>query len=460
MKVLHVSQTLLRWAGIDRAVAYTLLGRIWGLAAGLASLVLISEFLSKEEQGFYYTFSSILALQVLFDLGLAYVILQFASHEMRELSLGSNRVLKGNVKAKARMASLLRFAVRWYAVVAGLTALVIIPAGLYFFGTSEGNGACAAWRVPWTLLGVMTAGLLFASPLSAIVEGTGQVADVALMRTVQNVVSSTALWAALLLGWKLYAASICAAARLLCVFAWLSGRYGGFLQDLFAAGHPDGQIGWRREIWPFQWRIGVSWLSGYFIGQLFNPIMFAFHGAVAAGQMGMSLAVAGGVSSIALAWVNTKAAPFGQMIARRDFQQLDRTFFRCLWQSCAMVALVSAGAFLAVLYLRSIHHPFAQRVLDPLPFGLILLTMVLNHVVVSEAIYLRAHKEEPFLWTAVAIGALTALSAYLVGRPCGALGMAIAYLTVNLVVGLGVGSVIFVKKRRLWHGPEHECVLP
>ena len=74
-----------------------------------------------------------------------------------------------------------------------------------------------------------------------------------------------------------------------------------------------------KEVWAFQWRIAVSWLCGYFIFQLYNPVLFAYHGAVTAGQMGMSLSLANALISVAISWVNTKAAPFGAMIAGREY---------------------------------------------------------------------------------------------------------------------------------------------
>ena len=48
----------------------------------------------------------------------------------------------------------------------------------------------------------------------------------------------------------------------------------------------DERVDWRTEIWPFQWRLAVSWLCGYFTFQLFNPILFAVRGPIEAGQMG------------------------------------------------------------------------------------------------------------------------------------------------------------------------------
>src|SRR6185369_3301792 len=85
-------------------------------------------------------------------------------------------------------------------------------------------------------------------------------------------------------------------------------------------------IGWRREIWPFQWRIALSWLCGYFIFQIFTPVLFAFQGPVTAGQMGMSLTISSGIGSIAVAWMSTKAPVYGGLIARGEIGELDRIF--------------------------------------------------------------------------------------------------------------------------------------
>ncbi len=71
------------------------------------------------------------------------------------------------------MASLLWFSVKWYGMVAILVALIVVPAGLYFFTSNYKSGAEIVWQMPWSFLGVVTAGLLAISPLTAIVEGDG-----------------------------------------------------------------------------------------------------------------------------------------------------------------------------------------------------------------------------------------------------------------------------------------------
>jgi hypothetical protein len=211
------------------------------------------------------------------------------------------------------------------------------------------------------------------------------------------------------------------------------------------------RIHWTREVWPFQWRIAVSWLCGYFIVQLYNPVLFAFRGAVAAGQMGMSLSMAGALSAIAVAWINTKAAPFGAMIARKEFQQLDRLFFKTLWQSVSVCATGALGVWFGVIYLNWAHLPFARRVLDPISMGFLLAVSVLNTVVNAEALYLRAHKQEKFLLPSVLGALLVAPSTYFLGRSYGAFGIVTGSLAIGLFMGLPLGTYTFIKYRRIWH---------
>lgn len=62
------------------------------------------------------------------------------------------------------------------------------------------------------------------------------------------------------------------------------------------------KVNYFNEIFPYQWRIALSWISGYFIFQLFNPVLFATEGAIVAGQMGMILHALIQYNLISLSW--------------------------------------------------------------------------------------------------------------------------------------------------------------
>jgi hypothetical protein len=202
--------------------------------------------------------------------------------------------------------------------------------------------------------------------------------------------------------------------------------------------------------------MAASNVGGYFYGSLLNPLVFSFSGPVQAGRLGMSLSLANAVGTLALAWVSTKFAPFGTLIAKRDFKKLDLVFFRSMWQSLALAVGIS-GLLLAILsYLQRVHNPLAARVLEPNLFGIMLISTFLAHVVYCEAFYLRAHKKEPFLVLSLVGGLAMAGSMYVMARQFGVVGVVIGYLVTYIFVGFLPGNWLFMVKRREWHRQEAE----
>ena len=437
------------WLGLDRAVVFTVMARGWASVAGLATVLLIARFLTAAEQGYYYTFGSLVALQIVFELGFSFVILQMASHERAHLTIGSGGSVEGSAVSHARLASVLQKSVRWYSIAALLMLVTLIPAGLHFFSHSSNVGTPVAWRLPWLAV-VLAASLAFQiDPLFSFLEGCGYVPQVARTRLRQAIMGSVLAWAALATHHGLFAPAMAILGQVIAGSTWLYTQR-KLLVGLFR--HPSGEhrIAWRSEVWPFQWRIAVSWMCGYFIFQMFVPVLFRYWGPIEAGQMGMSLGIINVLTSIAISWVNTKAAPFGVMIARREFEKLDSVFFRVLMQSLSVSALGAGVVWLIVFFLNMEHARLAARMLPPMAFGIFLLTMVINHTVFSEAIYLRAHKQEKLMAQSVIGAVFIGLSTYVLGKRFGAIGMVTGYFVICLI-GLGVATYTFLHFRKLWH---------
>jgi hypothetical protein len=211
-------------------------------------------------------------------------------------------------------------------------------------------------------------------------------------------------------------------------------------------------VSWRHEIWPFQWRIAVTWLASYFTLQLVNPILFLFRGPVAAGRMGMSLSIANSIGTVGLAWMSTKAAPFGNLIARGETSALDGLFFRTLRQSLVLLSTACAGFFLCLLIADRFLPRLAARVLPNWAFALLLVTTLLNHIFFSEALYLRAHKREPLLVQAVVVAVLMTISTYVSARFWGASGITVGYFLFAGILAVAWGTRTFLDKRREWYG--------
>lgn len=443
-----VLQRLLRRAEADSAVLFGILSSIMRLGSGPVTALLIAFYFTPELQGYYFTFGSLLALQVFVELGLGTVIIQFASHEWSRLGLDERRRIVGSPEGLSRLASLGRLAFRWYAIAGGIIAVGLGLAGYGFFSQSPHLGI--DWVVPWFVLCVLTGIRLCLVPVWSLLEGCNQASQVYAYRFVEGIVITLSIWVAIVLRGGLWTPAVSIVAGLFCSAAFLRQRYWQFLRPFFSP--PIGpRISWRFEVWPMQWRIALSWLSGYFIFSLFTPVLFHYHGAVVAGQMGMTGSVVGALSGVSSVWLLTKAPRFGVLIANKEYGTLDQLFFRSAAASVVVTCCGAATIWGIIYLLYFLDHPLAMRVLPPLPAGLFLTATVLMQSSFPLAVYLRAHKKEPFLSVSVGGGVLIGLSTWQLGSRFGAIGMAAGYLAVVALFSLPVGTAIWYRCRTEWH---------
>jgi len=442
-----------RIVGLDRAVVFTLLARGWSSLAGLVTLTLITRFLTRAEQGYYYTFYSLVALQIVFELGFSVVILQTASHEAAHLHLAADGTITGPEDRHGRLASVLQKAVLWYTFAAVAMAVILYPVGRHFFklqDLKQPHGNPVAWGVAWFAVVIATSCTFQIDPLFSFLEGCGYVSNVVRTRLFQAVLGSLLGWIALSMHHGLLAPACIIAGQAIAGAIFVFGKR-GLLIPLLLHKARRFRINWATEVWPFQWRIAISWLCGYFTFQLFNPILLNYRGPVEAGQMGMSMNICGTLSAMAIAWMNTKAQPLGRLISLKDYRTLDRTFFRALIQSTSAAMLSFAVVWLIVFYLYGQQNALALRILPPRPLALLFAGHAFNVIVFAEAMYLRAHKQEKFMTNSIAGALWMAPAAFFFGRSTGAYGIAVCYFWGTIFIGLGYGTYTFLRYRRLWH---------
>jgi hypothetical protein len=213
----------------------------------------------------------------------------------------------------------------------------------------------------------------------------------------------------------------------------------------------DEFVSYKKEIFPYQWRLALSWMSGYFIFQLFNPVVFASEGAVIAGQMGMTLAALNAVMSITLSWTGTKVPLWSSLIALKEFIKLDISFKKVLRHSSIIAILLMIGFSLFLIFLDYHNFDLSNRFLPWWLSSLLMITVVINNLVNAWATYLRCHKQEPFLLQAIVVGVLCAISTFLMAKYVGIEGIVLGYLLIISMVSLPLSYYIYDKNRRQWH---------
>ena len=170
--------------------------------------------------------------------------------------------------------------------------------------------------------------------------------------------------------------------------------------------------------------------------------------------MGVSMSAVLQLSGLVLAWMSTKAAPFGTLVAQKNTAELDRLFFKTLRQSLVLLVCGSTALIGVVALLPYVFPKVASRVVSLPVFALLLITAISTHVVQSEALYVRAHKVEPFLLQSIIIASTTLGLMLLVVKPWGTLGVAMVYFVVLGLCGFVSATLIFQSKRRTWKREE------
>lgn len=446
-----------RKIGMDKSIAYSSGANILRAFTGLASIYFISMCLTGEEQGYYYTFGSILAIQVFFELGFTGIITQYVAHEQAHLKWTDDGLhLVGEEKYKSRLTHLLHFCIKWYSVIAILLFIVLTIVGYVFFSKYSKDDS-VSWVLPWLFICLGTCLNLMISPLNSFVQGLGKVKEMSKIAFYIAFIAPATSWICLLMGFKLYVVGVISSlTAVLYIGYFCCTSLKTILYNIWK-GQITERISYMKEIFPYQWKIALSWVSGYFIFQLFNPVLFATEGAKVAGQMGMTLQVFNAINSLSMNWITTKVPLFSRLIELKDYLSLDKIFNKTVLQESTICLVLLLVYIFGVEFLRYIQlcfggHLIGDRFLSLIPMILMCVPVYTNQFVFSVATYLRCHKQEPFLFNSLTLGICTMLSTLVLGNKYGLYGICIGYCVLSVCLAFPWGMWIFFTKKREWHG--------
>ena len=337
---------------------------------------------------------------------------------------------------------------------ASILIISLIAVGFFYFNRYYTTSSAVSWGAPWILLAAGTGINLIISPVIAFLQGLGKVKEIAKIQLILQFFKISIVCGGLILGAKLYVLGLSSFIGIFIYTLVITLNYRKLLANIWHTEIIE-RVHYRKEIFPYQWKIAMSWISGYFIFQLFNPVLFATEGAVVAGQMGITLAALGGISSITSAWINTKVPIFSGLIAQKKYTQLDTLFNSTLVQSFVLNVIMLVGLFAIILGIRYFNitiwgKNFGDRFLSFLPMLLMMLPILLNHVISAWATYLRCHKKEPMMLLSIAMGILCTLSTIFLGKYFGVLGMTTGYASL-CIISFICTYFIFTNNKREWH---------
>lgn len=414
------------WLGIDFHVMLTLMSRSWSIVAGALTILILPHGLNPAQQGYYFTFASLLALQVFFELGLGQVIVQLVAHEAAHLSFNVESTVVGDKVRVGRLFSLIALLRRWYAISAILFAIIGSLAGVIFFAQHGQAIERSEWVPVWCTAVVLNSINLYLSPMLAVVEGAGLIGQVARLRLIQSICGYGAFWFLLMFDAQLWAALAVPFVAACMTPIWLRLRADWLRAPVIFTS----SISWRYDVFPLQWRIAVSWACGYFLFSLFTPVVFATHGPVEAGRIGMTMSIFSAVMSVGLSWVNAKAPELAKNISRNNSEALNNLFWSIALRATVIngllcyviVALTTVGSLIGI--------GIVERIATPMTLFWVATASTINTAIYAAATYMRAHREEPMMPASAVSAAITVIMLILLKKDISEMMMGYAFISI------------------------------
>ncbi len=384
---------LVLFFGIDSLILYSSLAKIIQGFGLLALLFSVNIYLDEIQRGFYFSFSSLVALQVFFELGIGVVVLQNAARLI--VSCGGN--LDSNVDNRSlynNIRGLYQFNFVWTVLAGTLLFLLIFPLGLIFFrGIAE--SALLSWQSEWLLLCISVALLLPLSAQLSFFEGSGYLKEVLKLRVALSLLSYLTGIIALVLGYGLYAVSITFITQIFLILIWLTLIKRQQIMLMFQTLPTFKNLyEWFKKLLPMQWKIALSWVCGYIAFQTATPITLSYFGAGPAGEIGLFLTISNMFVGFMGAWMSTKIPIFSKLIENKEIQVLNNLFSETIKKSSLVFLIISA-----FLYLFSqIYFAYAKTNFIT-TYAVIAFIVIsgLTSISYAQAVYLRSFLEELFV---------------------------------------------------------------
>lgn len=419
---------------------------------GPITMVLMIKYLSPEEQGFFYSFGGVVGIQVFLEAGFAQSITQFTSKEFANLKFDANGKLIGDPVSLSRLRSVFHQANRYYLAMAAVLFVALAAGGYFFFSSKPDYGV--PWEIPWFVITICASLVFLLTPYWAMLEGCNLVAETATFRLFSTLGGFLTTAICLLLDLGIYVAMYTSLVMLVLPVAYLSIRRKALIGQIL--GKPgDHQVSWRKEIWGFQWRIALTWMSRYFLESGIAPLAFQLSGPILAGKIGMTFQIVRMLGGIANTWTTTKIPQWGIMGVQGRWAELEASWRNAATRNvtfCGLSMLAFIGGFPLLGY-------FWPEAADRFVDGWMLACFALGWFCYSFWLvsmhYTRALREEPYTFVHMAVGIVFLGGSLLLSTRMEGAVIPVMFLIVHIPSALFALKIRRIVREKLTPQPAH-----
>lgn len=411
--------------------------------------MLIPLYLSPEQQGYWYLFGSLAALSIFADLGFSNIILQFSAHEFAFLHFTDKGLLEGEETNLKKLGSFFRFSIKWISTICAIVFPVIFSIGIAFFIRDQVLGI---YFLPWTLYAIGSLINFFNNSILSFIEGLNKIEAIQKIRFRVAVLNTVALVAILVSGGNIYALAIGMLLSASSIFISIFGSFRKLLKQLLEIS--KGFVySWKKEVVPLFVKYALSFSSGYFLFQIYTPLMHYFHGPVYSGKVGITIALVIAIFNMSSIWMYTIIPKMNMLISQKSWPSLDSLFIKRLLLSIGTYLFITLGVFVFVALFGNfwIIPRIISRFLPGISLVMLLACYFIQVLVNAWALYLRGHKQEPYVIPSVVSAVWTAITTFFVGKYLPPAWFFVGF-TSGYIWGTPVCYMIYRKCKEAWHG--------
>lgn len=427
----------------DKALKNTIINQLYKIIAGPLTLLFIPIYLLKEEQGYWYTFTSISALSIFADLGFTVIVLQFAAHEFSFLKFDANGLIVGDEFHKHKLADFFRFSVKWLTRVSAIVFFIIISGGFYFLDTK--TEIFISWKISWFIYSFASCIVFINSCILSFYEGCNGVAVTQIIRFKISVFSNIVMLISLFLGFKLYSLAFSAFISAFVGLFYIIKVYKNSLIQLWKISKKS-TYNWGNEFFNLIWRYAVSWISGYGSMQIYVPLAFKYYDSVVAGKIGLSIALCMAAFNISNVFLTSKIPDFNMLIEQKQWNELNKLFTNAFTKTIFLFVFGLGGFYIVFYIFYNNNIEILQRLLSPVPLLMLFIAWLLQNIINGFAVYLRAYKEEPLYKASFLNAVYVIISTLFVINKLGYEAIFIGFLTGNIFM---LPYVYYLYKRKV-----------
>lgn len=431
-------------------LANSLTGRVIFAGTQFLSTALAAHFLHTQQLGYYFSFISILALFVIFELGLSQVLV---------ISLASASVVSSNgCNAKWQIILAVKTGFRQY-ITAMLAFFVFISLGGFLFLSLSHGGVDdlfndQSWLLPW-ILAVFAYSLRFMLVfIEAWIEGTGGIAEVIATRSIAQIVWICGFFLTLTSGLNLYVIGL----SYLVLISFSLWRYQAHVRDLAAVlqtvhHSPDAPLMQSRPLASFQKQVSLTWIASYAISNIPVLVGFALLGPADAAKLGIALQIGAAIGVLSAALTTPRMALATRHEAEGRTQDFSHLFRSTLAISAAAATLAAIAGMMIVIAAPLLFVGFQNKLPAPIEALPFVLASLCYAFMASVAVFSRAMLREVFAYPLGIAAVVSVVGSILLARQTGILGIGLAQLlpALLIVTPIAIRVALGLLRRRTAH---------